>query len=318
MLTAYPAPRSDPSPQGLRKAKWIDLIEPSDEERTNVARAFGFELPSRADLSEVESSSRISEENGVLYLSLPHVSRALDETPSPIGFVLSRDVLVTIRYMQLRTFDSVAAKCAKSEATRSGVEVFTALVDEMVDLEADLLEGIATELDTLSRSVFIDSHASGRNQRRSNKKLYDTLIRIGATGERLSRIRGTLVGLRRIVPFAGEPERDWMPIAIRGRLKSAQTDLVSLTDYQTHLSDKIQFLLDAVLGLITTKQNDIFTVLTVVSVVGIPPTLVAGIYGMNFKFMPELEWTWGYAWGLGLIALSAVLPLAWYKWRGWL
>jgi magnesium transporter len=77
-------------------------------------------------------------------------------------------------------------------------------------------------------------------------------------------------------------------------------------------------LLDAVLGLINTKQNDIFTVLTVVSVVGIPPTLVASIYGMNFKNMPELSWAWGYQWGLFLIALSTIVPILWFKWRGWL
>ena len=93
---------------------------------------------------------------------------------------------------------------------------------------------------------------------------------------------------------------------------------MSLTAYETHLSNKVQFLLDAVLGLINTKQNDIFTVLTVVSVVGIPPTLVASIYGMNFKNMPELTWAWGYQWGLFLIVLSTIIPILWFKWRGWL
>ena len=96
------------------------------------------------------------------------------------------------------------------------------------------------------------------------------------------------------------------------------TDIVSLTDYEQHLANKVQFLLDAVLGLINTKQNDIFTVLTVVSVVGIPPTLVASIYGMNFRNMPELTWAYGYQWGLLLIVLSTILPILWFKWRGWL
>jgi magnesium transporter len=137
-------------------------------------------------------------------------------------------------------------------------------------------------------------------------------------GERASRIRDILLGLQRIVPFVAGPVRTWIPQEAQDHLKTAQTDIVSLTDYETHLSNKVQFLLDAVLGLINTKQNDIFTVLTVVSVVGIPPTLVASIYGMKFKNMPELSWAWGYQWGLFLIVLSTIVPILWFKWRGWL
>jgi magnesium transporter len=245
-------------------------------------------------------------------------ARALDETPAPIGFVLSKDVLVTIRYMPLRSFDTVATKFSTNDAPGSSAEVFAALVDEMVDLSADLLEGIAAELDAVSRLVFVKTRVRRRQLTRSNDALQDTLTDVGAAGERLSRIRGSLLGLQRIVPFASEPERDWIPNKVRARLRSAQADLLSLTDYETHLFDKVQFLLDAVLGFINTKQNSIFTVLTIVSVVGIPPTLIASIYGMNFKNMPELEWAWGYQYGLALIAISIILPIVWFKWRGWL
>jgi magnesium transporter len=227
-------------------------------------------------------------------------------------------VLVTIRYTQLRSFDTVAAKFSKNDAPESSVETFAALVDEMVDLNADMLEGIAAELDAVSRSVFLKARSRRRHITRSNDALHDTLMDVGNAGERLSRIRSTLLGLQRIVPFACEPARDWIPDAMRSRLKSAQGDLVSLTDYETHLSGKVQFLLDAVLGFINTKQNDIFTVLTIVTVVGIPPTLVASIYGMNFKNMPELDWAWGYQFGLTLIVLSTVVPILWFRWRGWL
>jgi len=315
MLRPFPA-----SARAASKASWIDLLDPTQEERSSVERDYSLKLPSREALSEVESSSRISEENGVLFLSLPLISHvhALDEAPSPIGFVLSRDVLVTIRYTHLRAFDTVAAKFSKNDAQRSSVDAFTALVDEMADLSADVLEGIAAELDAVSRSVFLKSRTSRHHLTRSNDALHRTLIEVGNAGERLSRIRGSLLGLQRIVPFVSEPERDWIPKSVRSRLKTAQGDLLSLTDYETHLSDKVQFLLDAVLGFINTKQNDIFTVLTIVSVVGIPPTLVASIYGMNFKNMPELDWAWGYQFGLALIALSTILPILWFKWRGWL
>lgn len=331
MLTAYPASAPNSPSQAsagekgagahaARQVSWLDLLDPMEDERAGVESKYGFKLPSREQLSEVESSSRVAEENGVLFLSIPFIShgRGIDEPLSPIGFVLSKDVLVTIRYTQLRSFDTVAAKLPKSDARVSSVDVFAALVDEMVDFGADWLEDIAAELDGVSRSVFIRSRTRRRHLTRSNEALHRTLIEVGNAGERLSRIRGSLLGLQRILPFVAEPERAWVANSTRTRLKSAQTDLLSLTDYETHLSDKVQFLLDAVLGFITTKQNDIFTVLTIVSVVGIPPTLVASIYGMNFKNMPELQWAWGYEFGLALIVLSTILPILWFKWRGWL
>jgi magnesium transporter len=108
-----------------------------------------------------------------------------------------------------------------------------------------------------------------------------------------------------------------MPPDLHDRLKTGRDDLISLGNYETQLYEKGQFLLDAVLGFINTEQNDIFRVLTIVSVIGIPPTLIASMYGMNFKNMPELSWTWGYQWGLGLIALSILVPIIWFKRRGW-
>jgi magnesium transporter len=130
-------------------------------------------------------------------------------------------------------------------------------------------------------------------------------------------VRDSILGLQRIVPFASEPKRDWIDAGVKSRLDSAKTDIQSLADYEIHLYTKVQFLLDATLGFINTKQNDIFTVLTIASVVGIPPTLVASIYGMNFKNMPELDWAWGYQFGLGVILLSTIVPIVWLKWRGW-
>jgi magnesium transporter len=320
MLTAHPV-LDDTAGQAAGKIAWIDLLDPTPDERAIVENDYGFRLPSRDDLSEVESSSRVAEENGVLFMSVPIASHGHegDEAPSPIGFVLSKDVLVTIRYAPSRAFDAAAAKFTRCAPHRSSAEAFATVVEEIVDSTADRIEDIAAALDRMSRSVFRRPRpALRRREVRSNEALRNTLIEVGSAGERLSQMRSRLVGLQRIVPFAAEPTRAWIPDGVRSRLRVAQGDLASLADYQTHLSDKVSFLLDAVLGFINTKQNDIFTVLTVVSVVGIPPTLVAGMYGMNFKNMPEYDWAWGYQWGLAMILLSAVIPLVWFKWRGWL
>jgi magnesium transporter len=318
MLTVHPAsPHAKAGAAGT--PSWLDLVDPTPDEQAIAERDFGFQLPTREDLSEVESSSRIAEENGVLFMSVPVAAhgRSFDEAPSPIGFVLSKDVLFTIRYSPSRSFDNAAARFAKCESG-SSAEAFAILVEEMVDVTADRLEAIAAELDRVSRSVFHRPHVRHENKVRSNEALRNTLIDVGNSGERLSQMRSRILGLQRIIPFAAEPSRQWIPDSIRRRLQVAQTDLVSLSDYQLHLSDKVQFLLDATLGFISTRQNDIFTVLTVVSVVGIPPTLVAGIYGMNFKNMPELDWAYGYQFGLLMIVLSTIVPILWFKWRGWL
>jgi magnesium transporter len=317
MLTTYPTQSPDGSvPSGVA---WIDLFNPTPEERTKVEREYGLELPSREELSEVELSSRVSESNGVLFLNMPAVSPAAsaDAAPSPLGFVLSPAILVTVRYAPLRSFESVAERVSKDKDHRTSIEVFSELVDEMVDLNADLLEETAGNLDAISSAVFSNRLDPHGHATKSNEELRNILIRVGTAGERLSRIRDTVLGLQRIVTYVSGRERDWIPRAMIAHLGTPQSDLVSLTEYETHLSDKVQFLLDAVLGFINTKQNDIFQVLTVISVVGIPPTLVASIYGMNFRNMPELNWAWGYEYGLALIVLSAVVPILWFKWRRW-
>ena len=131
------------------------------------------------------------------------------------------------------------------------------------------------------------------------------------------KIRDSLHGLGRIVPYVASLA-DWLPPEVKPRLDITRQDVASLSDYDEHIANKVQLLLDATLGLINVEQNNIIKVLTIVSVVGIPPTLIASMYGMNFKGMPEYDWVWGYPYALAMIALSAVLPLVWFKWRGWI
>jgi magnesium transporter len=150
-----------------------------------------------------------------------------------------------------------------------------------------------------------------------NHMLREILVEIGDMGERLSHIRDTLLVLQRAMPFLIEHGDSWMEPIVKARLKMAAGDVQSLNDYEVHLTDKLQFLLDADLGFIATEQNDLFKVMTIWSVVGIPPVLFAGIWGMNFHFMPELTWHLGYPVALVSIFLSGLIPLMWFKWRGW-
>jgi magnesium transporter len=298
---------------------WIDLLNPTADEKALVESKVGVRVPSIEALSEIESSSRLIVERGVIYLSTPAVAQGDTHDPvlSPIGFILSAAILVTIRFAELPPFEAVAQKVRDDEALRSGTGVFTTLLEAMVDRGADVLERLGSELDQISRSVFHGNPDKRRRVVRSNQGLRQTLTAIGVIGNRLSQARDVFLGIGRIVPFVVGPRHEWIVPEFESRLGAVSQDVASLNDYEAHLSNKVQFLLDAVLGYITIEQNDLFKVLTIVSVIGIPPTLVAGIYGMNFKSMPELDWAWGYPFGLAVIALSALIPMAWMKWRGW-
>ena len=169
----------------------------------------------------------------------------------------------------------------------------------------------------LSRAAFHVDDPKGRKPVRSNRLLRLQLRRIGRFGDRLSQVRDSLLGLARVTAYATQNTKDWPGAPPAPRLASLTADIISLNDYEAHLSNKSQFLLDAMVGLISIAQNDIFKVLTIVSIVGIPPTLVASLYGMNFHNMPELSWSFGYQWGLSMIVLSAIVPVVWFKIKGW-
>jgi magnesium transporter len=296
---------------------WADLLNPTPEETAYVERAAGLRLPSAAELSEIESSSRLRSENGVLYLSAPLVHRATagDPQTTPVGFVLCPHLLITIRFETLTAFAAFdREKCG------SPAETFVGLLDAIVDRLADVLEHIAVELDTLSHRLFRSGPVDLGKRRRRTRETADLRVilrRVGANGDLVSKMRDSLLGLGRIVPYVASLAADWLPEPVKPRLETLRHDLASLSDYDTHLVNKVQLLLDATLGLINVDQNNIIKVLTIVSVIGVPPTLVASMYGMNFKHMPELDWAWGYPYGLALIAFSAIAPVLWFKWRGW-
>ena len=298
---------------------WIDLLDPTDEEKAFVESRTHIQVPSAEALSEIEASSRLQVRRGIIYLSTPILARS--DTPesflSPVGFILTPTVLVTVRFTKVSTFDQIAEQIHNDPSLASNVGVFTALLEAVVDRGADVLEGLRGELDRISHKVFHGNPAHLRHAIRSTNGLRAVLSAVGVIGEQASQARDVLLGVGRIASFARDIGEEWIRPEFRVRLKALLKDVASLNEYEAHLSGKVQFLLDAVLGYITIEKNDLFKVLTIASVVGIPPTLMAGVYGMNFKGMPELDWQWGYPFGLGVILISAIIPLIWFKWRGW-
>jgi magnesium transporter len=326
MLTAYSCdtrrlqPIAGPDSAALRSAAWIDLVSPTADETAAVAAATGFTVPTEASASEIEVSSRLATRNGVLYLSMPLILRSEDGPRGvPAAFVLSPQQLLTVRFAPSPVFDAFASRAPRGEDAHPGsAHVLVGLLEAIVDRQADALEQIAHELDTISHRIFAMGVRQAGGRKREDATLRVTIGQIGRLGHLISHIRDTLVGAGRLGPYVKSAASDWFPKDLNPRLKTLQQDIASLSDFDTHLNDKLQFLLDATLGFISIAQNNVMKVMTIASVVGIPPVLVAGIYGMNFKTMPELDWQYGYFYGLSLIVLTTLIPLAVFRWRKWI
>jgi magnesium transporter len=315
MLGAYP---TDPGGSAsLAGRAWIDLINPTDAEASAFAAAFGLRVPAKDKLGEIEATSRLQVQNGALYMTAPLIVAAENEPwlPAPTGFVLSKQVLLTVRYCPSAAFDAVAKELGGAEQLEPS-HAFLRILEELIDRLADMLEATSHELDEASHVII--RQAGSRRLSRETLHLRRFMVQTGRTSERMARIHYTLVCLDRMAKFTIDRARDWLPSEVVPRLQSVSSDIASLVQFTEGVVNRVQLLQDAATGIINIDQNDVMKVLTIASVVGIPPVLIVGIYGMNFKNMPELNWSWGYEYALALIVITAALPLLWFKWKDWI
>ena len=300
-------------------AVWIDLLRPTREEELFVEQALGVSLPTREEMQEIEPSNRLYQEDGGLFMTMNVLINA--DSPSPesgaITFVLVRQRLVTVRYEEPKPFRVFAAYVERHrEFCASGTSLLIGLLEAVVDRTADILERIGVEIDVLSRTIFANSPGGG--QAGAQRDFGDALTRMGRKHDLTAKARDSLVSLSRLLSFLTLPGDGRDDAALREHVGGLVRDVASLTDHATFISGNISFLLNATLGLVNVEQNAIIKIFSVAAVVFLPPTLVASIYGMNFKLIPELGWDFGYAWALALMVLSAVLPYLYFKRRGWL
>jgi magnesium transporter len=317
MLAAYPTDHTGTG--SLSNAVWVDLLEPTEAERSAFTAAFGLQVPTKAQLSEIETTSRLRFEKDVLYLTAPLIFAGEGEPwiLAPTGFVLSKHVLLTVRFAKSAAFDAVIAEVGKAEKFQPAL-AFVRLLEVLVDRMADLLEGSGSDLDDASHVIFRPDGTRRLRLSRETAMLRSLMIRTGRTSERMARIQYALVCLDRMAKFTVERCREWIPQDLANRLHIVSSDILSLVQFAEALVSRVQLLQDAATGIINIDQNDVMKVLTVASVVGIPPILVVGIYGMNFKNMPELDWSWGYEYGLAMVVITALVPLLWFKWKDWI
>jgi len=320
MLNVYPGALTEGlslSSGDLAHQTWFDLVDPTEAERSAFERASGLRVPSKNELGEIEATSRLQIKNDALYMTVPMIFAAENEPwlPTPVGFALSKQLLMTVRFAKSVAFDTVAKETSAAEKP-DPTAVFVRLLEELVDHLADLLESASRDLDDASHTIFRPDYEKQLSQ--ETAMLRRLMISTGRTSERMARIHYTLVCLDRIAKFTTDRAHDWLKSDMTARLQSISSDVASLVHFSEGLVSRVQFLQDATVGIISSDQNDVIKVLTIASVVGIPPVLIAGIYGMNFKNIHEYDWAWGYQWGLVLIVISALLPLIWFKWKNWI
>lgn len=304
-----------------KPAQWYDLLKPSAAEVAFIEQALGLSLPTRDEMEEIELSARLYQEDGAEFMTMTALTNLDGDAPAktPVTFILKGNELVTLRYAEAKPFLMFAGRAMRNngQTYMSGEETMLGLIEAIIDRLADVLERMGNEIDGISREVFRGKRAKANEQERDLQSLIDQL---GQKGDFLSSIRESLVSISRLVAYHAALETPSRKPSKETRqlTKLLQRDASSLGDHATFLSGKINFLLDATLGLINLEQNQIIKIFTVASVVFLPPTLVASVYGMNFQAMPELQWDLGYPWAVLLMILSAALPFLYFKRRGWL
>lgn len=301
-------------------ATWIDLEEPTHEEEKLVERCIEVEVPTQSEMAEIEPSSRLYEQNGALYMTVSVLFGVVDGQPSttPISFVLANNRLVTVRYATPKPVGAFVDHVRRDpQLARDATTVLVRLLDAIIDRLADELENLGSELEEISAHIFAPNI---KVRRIPAARLTTLLTRIGRAQTLLAKIRYSAVSTARMLSFVGGSNRlhEESQKDARHHLASLTTDVTSLSEHANFLADNLQFLLDASLGLISVEQNAAMKLFSWAALIFLPPTLIAGIYGMNFRHMPELSWPHGYWFALALILASAVLPILYLKRRGWI
>ncbi len=295
---------------------WIDISDPTDAEETAVETALGIDVPTRAEMEEIEDSSRLYTEDGAAFMTANLPSRTDTETPvlAPVTFILAGSRLVTVRYHEPKAFRTLAARAERvAMGCVDGATVLLSLLEAVIDRLADILEKIGRDIEQISRTIFRPVKKPGRGPD------YQAVLQdLGRHGDLVANVTDSLVTLERLVVFLTASAGRGINKDGRLRIKTLGRDTRFLSDHASALSQKLTFLLDATLGMISIEQNGIIKIFSVAAVVFLPPTLIASIYGMNFDVIPELHWAVGYPFALGLMVLSAVLSFLFFKTRGWL
>jgi len=308
----------EPSEALPKEGLWFDLLEPSAEEERAVEQVLGIDVPTREEMREIEASNRLYEENGAVYMTATIVTKLDTDLPqsTQATFILNGSHLVTNRYTDPLPFRRFVAYAETHPATCSSpVMLLAGLLESIINRIADVIERVAADLDQTSAEVFATTRR--RSERRS-RDFGQVLGRVGQSGELVSKARESLVSLGRLLVFVQQSTNASMTQEARTRFRTLSRDVIAMSDHASFLGDKVAFVLDATLGMVTIDQNNILKIFSVVTVFLLPPSVIGAIFGMNFEHMPWLHDGWGFGAAMGLMVASALIPWLWFKHKRWL
>lgn len=304
-----------------QQALWVDTLAPTPAEIALVETSLGLHLPTHEEMREIEPSNRLYVENGAIFMTATVIVRADEPNPSNdvITFILSKGVLITVRHYESKAIPLFAQRLLRQPGAQCE-DALLGLLEALVNRIADILERLSVDLDSVSRLIFGERPGTEKRRAGERRDLQIVLKMLGRNEDLASTARESLMGLNRMARFLlnlTEEEALRFGKDRKARLKTLTRDVDSLNEYVAFELQKVMFLLDATLGMISIEQNRIIKLFSVAAVVFLPPTLIASVYGMNFDAMPELKWTFGYPAALVAMAMSAVLPYWYFKRKGW-
>jgi magnesium transporter len=319
LFRRYSGGVSDELAPALESALWVDLLEPTAEEERAVETAFGIDVPTREEMREIESSNRMYEEDGAVYLTTTIVTKLDTDLPqnTQVTFILKNGRLITNRYtdpLPFKRFASYAERHAASCGTNTSV--LAGLIEAVINRIADVIERVGSDLDAISAEVFARRGAA--RQRMKQRNYQAVLEGVGQSGELIAKTRESLVSLGRLLAFVQQSTVVPLSNEVRSRMRTLSRDIVAMSDHASFLGNNVSFILDATLGMVNIDQNNILKIFSVVTVFLLPPSVIGAIYGMNFDHIPWAHDSWGFGAALGLMVASALVPYLLFKRRGWL
>ncbi|MFA5454249.1 MAG: magnesium/cobalt transporter CorA [Sulfurimonas sp.] len=286
---------------------WIDMISPSIEEVKTVESIFNIKFPTKQESEEIELSSRYWEEDNRIeinsYFLINHDNAALNET---VSFILQDDLLISIRYKNLESFNTFIRKLLNSPREfKNGYSIFCEIIDIRIDADADIIENLSKEITKIRKHVFTDYANDDEEILEKISSFEDLNMKIRENLTDKQRILSTLLKSNKY-----SDDKNTIPIMLK--------DIKSLIEYTNFNFERLDYLQNIFIGVLSIEQNKVIKIFTIVNVVFLPPTLIASIYGMNFDILPELHWEYGYLLSVGLMILSSVTPILIFKKKGWI
>ena len=286
---------------------WIDMLSPTIKEQKAVEYFMEINLQTRQQVEEIESTSKYSEtENAIISNSNFFLPTGESFVIEPVSFIISEGVLISVRNSEFRTFSEAAKRLQMNyRSYPTGYHLLISILEVRIDFDADLVESLARQIALLSKDISMNESVDKEVIKRINHLQENTML-----------IRENIFDRQRVLSGILRSER--FPNDIYPKLSLMIKDVNSLINHADFSSDRLDYMQDTALGLINIEQSNVTKIFTVAALFFMPPTMIASLYGMNFKHMPETEWEYGYVFALGLMVLVSCLTYVYFKWKKWL